>query len=487
MKLYGFMPDVDTTTDGVITDCQGAIPSLRGMRGAPSPVTTTQSALASTCMGAATLLKLDGSNRFFAGTATDLYEASISGFSSVTRTAGAGGSYATATGRWRFCQFGNVSIASNKQNAIQASQSSVFADIPTAPSADIVDTVNQFVMAVNTNDVTFGDSPDRWWCSALSDYTNWTPSQATQSASGRLTSVPGKITAGRRFGDGFAIYKRLGIYLGVYTGPPFIWSFQELQGVTGGAFCQEAVLNVGTDEQPKHFFVGPDGFFTFDGARPSPVGVELKSYFLRSLNQTAAEMICMVNDRVNSLVYVYYPSGSSLIPDACLVWNYRTNRWGADSRQIEFAMDFLAPGLNYGQVGTYYTLYSDLPVAPYGSGFLSASQLSPAIFNTSHRVQTLTGGAGDGYIVGPDIGEEMGMTLVSRVKPRWFTKPSVSTLTNFYRQSLGDDLSQDSPSQMSNSRFDLTRSARWHRLKISMTGDFELNQVDVMSRPNGRE
>lgn len=485
MKEIGFSPDVDPTMDGVLTDCAAVLPSLRGIESAPTPVDAVVTALSSTCQGSASMITLSGSSRTFAGTRNNLLEASAGGWNDVSYTAG--GSYSTVSGRWRFAQFGSVSLATSLENAIQASPSSRFTTIAGSPSADIIETVNQFVIVANTNDVTYGASPNRWRCSALSDYTNWTPSIATQAATGLLVSVPNKITALRRFGDNIVAYKQLGMYLGIYTGPPFIWSFTEIPSPTG-TFCQESVINIGTPEQPRHFFVGQDNFYTFDGGRPLPVGWEVKDYFLSKLNAAKSDNICMMRDAIKSRIYIYYPSGSSTLPNDCLVYNYRTGKWGQDPRQIEFASEYLPPGLTYGELGTYYATYADLPSAPYATAFWQAATPAPSIFNLSHQLQVLNGEPGQGYFVTGDIGDENQMLLLSRVKAQWIKMPPISSLTNYYRQqALGETLIQDQTVSPSNNRFDVMRSARWHRFKVSTQGAFELNTLLPVMRPDGLE
>src|SRR5690606_22888087 len=118
-----------------------------------------------------------------------------------------------------------------------------------------------FVFLLGTNDGTYGDQPDRWWCSALEDYTAWTPSIATQSATNRLYDTPGPITAGRRLGDYLAVFKKRAIYLGQYVGPDQIWRWPLITDRVG-AISQEASVSL----EEFVLFMGDDGFWVFDGA-----------------------------------------------------------------------------------------------------------------------------------------------------------------------------------------------------------------------------
>lgn len=73
--LMGFAPDMETPTPGVLVDCENFIPYESGMEAAPSAVTPSDvPALAAACLGAASISKIDGTKRVFAGTGTKLYE-----------------------------------------------------------------------------------------------------------------------------------------------------------------------------------------------------------------------------------------------------------------------------------------------------------------------------------------------------------------------------------------------------------------------------
>lgn len=483
-----YAPDADSTTPGVITSGTAFVPSFRGYKAALGAQNTILDALSGACVGAAGMLRLDGAVRFFAGTVTKLYEATTA--TTWTDVSEGGGSYAALADRWRFCQFGNVSIAASKANLLQETTTGAFSTIAGSIKANIIETVGSFVMCFDTDDSggvgVYGDEPHSWWCAGAGTHTIWTPDIANNCYRGTLTSVPGKVTAGKRFGAQVVAYKRKGLYIGYFAGPPFGWVFDEIPSDTG-TWCQESVVNIGTPEQPKHFFIGIDNFYVFDGTRPQPVGDGIKETFFAELNTNEAERICTQHDSKNSLIYVHYPSGSSTTLNACIVWNYRTGKWGRDDRNIEFAAQYVAPSLTYGDIGTYYATYGDLPQAPYGTAFISFAAGTPTVFNTSHKLQTLTGNPLSSQIVTGDYGDDINYGLLRRVKVHWITKPTAATLQCKNRESLGDGLSNGPQATMSNSRFDVLTSARWHRLELNMGGGWEANSLDVDIQGAGRE
>ncbi len=485
IQLIGYAPDSNPTAPGVITDCVCYVPSVRGMKSAPSAVTGGLSAaLAAACIGAAALRKLDGSTRFFAGTTTKLYEAAASSWTDRTRAVG--GDYTGGSDtRWRFAQFGDVSLATNKTDIMQYSSAGAFANIAGGIKAAIVETVGDYIIACNTNELTYGDSANRWWVTP--DYANWTPAIADRIATGILTSSAGPITACRRFGDGAVIYKDRSMYIGTFTGPPTIFEVKEVPGQIGTP-CQEAVVVIGTQSDPRHIFIGFEDFYLFDGSRPTPIGGPVRETFFSDLNRAYAYRCIANHDRFNARVYFHYPSnsGGGAI-DKCIVYNYKTDRWGRDDRTIEAAVEYVQAGYTYDDYGTLFSTYDTNVELSYNSAFWTASTPILAIFNSSHVLQTLTGASGTCSITLGDVGDETQYSLVRRVQPRFLTKPTSAVLTNYYRTELGDTLTTDTTTTLANGRFDVLREARWHRIKVETTGTAEMSDIRIDLVEAGQE
>ena len=497
MKLITLAPDLDPIEDGILLDCSAVVPTLRGIAGAPSGVLVNPAftALAATCVGAASVVKTNGDTRTFAGTATQLYEEAGTLWATVTA---ATGPYTSVLDRWRFAQYGDVTLAVNKENVLQFSNGSgAFAAVTstatgstvTAPAAAIVEVINDFVFLGDTisGPVYSSDNPDRWWASALGDYQRWTPDIGVQCVTGRLTSVPGKITAIRKFGSQPVVYKERGMYLGNYVGPPVIWAFQEVPTANTGTWGQESVIALGTPEQPFHFFVGREDFYIFDGARPVPVGYGIKEYFFSVLNVASASKIICLHDRVNSLVYIYYPSGGSTTLNAALVFHYRTKKWGRDDRSIVYAFERLTTGVTYDSIGGLYSTYDDLASVAYDDLAPSGKTPQPSFFTGTHGLYALTGSATQSSITSRDLGTDAAITSIQRVTPRWITKPQQAVLTNYQWMASGDTPVVDASSIMDNGRFDILRSAAWHRFVIDFTGPWEASFLKVDASEDGYE
>lgn len=471
-KLLGYAPDEDPTIPGVLVNCSGVVPSLKGMKGAPSPASTPLTTLGATCQGAAVLVKPDLTSRFFAGTPTKIYEAGTSTWADVSRSA----VYSVASnGRWRFAQSNSVSLAVNAANTMQAAVSSGnFSDVAGAPIAAIVETVGNFVFALNLSTAANG-----WQCAAINSYSNWTIDANVQGVAGTLTSTPGPILAGRRFGTQLVVYKKSSMYLGSYVGTPVIWQFDQIPG-TAGALSQEVVVNIGTSDNPKHIFMGEDNFYVYDGAKPVPIGDNrVNQTVFGALAQSRYYACQALHDKKNFLVYFYYPVADSAFPDHCVVYNYRVNRWGVDDRQIEATVEYVAPSITYDTLGNYYTTYNDFPNLPYDSAFLGSTASFPAIIDMGNAVKTLTGAATTTSFTTGDIGDDVNVVSISRIRPRFLTAPTSATWTHSYRMTSGASLSSDNAVSLMNGTFDNMREARWHRGTMQCVGDWELAALSI--------
>lgn len=486
--IKGFAPDLSPTEPGVLTSCVARVPTLRGMKAAPSPLTGALPALSAAALHAEEVTKLDGTRRFFAGTTTALYESAVSSWTNRTRAAGA---YSAAADiRWRFAQYGDITLATQKGDKIQQiSSAAAFEDITAAPKAAVVEVVDDFVAAFNTSDAGFGDSPDRWWICAQGNYADWTPAQATNCYSGRLTSTPGDLRAGRRLGSKLVAYKESAMYLGQFAGPPIGWQWEEVSNFSG-AQSQEVVVPIVTKSGgAAHIFMGKSDFYYYDGSRPLPIGNPLKDWFFGRLNKSFAYRSVALHDPANALILFLYPSTSSSSGalDSGVVYNYRADRWGVYDLNVETAAQKQSGGFTYGTLESTYATYSAIPSVSYGSPFWFAGQPVPAIFNASHVLQTLNGAAGESSYTTGDLGLDEQVSLVSRVRPREVTAPSSAVMTNYYRQNLGDALTTGATTTKSSGKFDVLRSARWHRFKVTDQGESEVMALDVIADADGFE
>lgn len=480
-KLLGFAPDVDPNTPGIFTDCQHIIPFNKGFMGAPTGAPAAADTLPGPCRGAVVATRLDDGRRVFATTQTKIYE--LSGATWTDRSAG------TYTGsvdsRWSFAQFGDTTIASNLVDAMQGSSSGAFAAIATAPKAKIVVSAsNNFVIAFNTNDGVYGVSPDRWWCCAQSDQTNWTPSLATSAQTGRLVGVPGQIQAALALGDYVIAYKTRGIFLGTYVGAnSIVWGWNLIRGSNDcGAVGQDAVCDIGG----AHFIVGDDDFWIFDGTAPISIGDEVREWFRANSSGTYRYRTQARYDRQRQIVWVHFPStGSTGGLDRCLAFHVKTKRWGVDDFTMQAALTFITPGVTIDGLNAISSTIDGLPAVPFDSPYWLAGGRAYAYFDGSNVLQLKNGATGDSSITTGDYGDDDVVSVLDRYRVRFLKQPTTARVSGFWKMGEGQPLQAGPVETIAEGGFNVRQSGRFHRLRLDMTGPHEESAHDVRTFPDG--
>ena len=472
IPLLGFMPDADPTVSGAILDCENIVPTTKGFAAANTLTDTGTEALPGECRGAGLAILLTNNRRLFAGTADALYENVSGEWVDMSRS---GGYSSGAENRWRFAQFGNVTLAANQQDVIQQSTNAEFSDIAGAPRARIIEVVAGFVMALATVDSTYGDEPDRWWCSGLYDHTTWTPAQSTQSATGRFIDSPGEIRAGRKLGNTMVVYKERSMFIGEYIGPPIIWAWQQIPGEIGAA-SQEAVVSIGT----AHLFSGADDFWVFDGSRPVSIGAPVRDWFLEHSNPKYRYRIQGYYDRLAAVVYWHYASsdsGGEL--DACLAYNVKTQRWGKVTRPIAAFVEYAAPGVTFDTMGNLYPTFDDITGIAFDSPQWFYQKPVPAVITPDGDLMLATGTPGHSSLTVNDMGDDSQYTTLRAVVPRFLQTPLLGSLQAYYKAGEGDAIEPGESAELFDGRFDLMWSARWHRVKMDFQGAMEMTGFNV--------
>lgn len=377
-----------------------------------------------------------------------------------------------------FTVFGDAVLASNRSQPINASIAGAFADIAGAPTASYLVSAAGFVMALNINGMTLGDAPDGWGCSALRDHTDWTPAIATQSQAGRLLDSPGPITGAAALGSDVVAYKATSMYLGRYVGPPLVWAWVRVPGDVGCA-AHDSIVTVDT----RHYFVGPDDFYVFDGTVPRPIENPVRDFFFSDLDRLNQHKIIGTTDTARDLIYWFYPSKSSGgVLDRVLAYNHKTNRWGFQNITIQAVLRYPETQLTY---DTFYgtSTYDDLPQVAYDSPFWQRDDTIPGVFQND-SLMSLQGDPGATWFKTGLVGDLVSYSRVQRMTPSYRRLPSETvSATNFYRTSFHGDEVQESTAQMFKERFDFRREARWHAFRLDQTGQAVIVGMDVDIQP----
>lgn len=474
--LIGFAPDADQTTPGLLSDCQNLIPALIGMEGALEPVAPAGiPALPAACRGTAVVYKLDNTRRILAATTTGIYELVAGAWVNQSRVDGYSGS---ADSRWSFAQFGDATLMANGAQPIQRSTSGAFADIATAPVADIIFSVGSFVMALNT-----GASTDQWHCCAAFDDTDWTQSLTTQAASGRLVASPGHLTAGARLGEYAIAYKERAMFLGQYVGPPVIWDWVQVAGGDAGCVGKHAICDIGG----VHFFVGPDNFWLFDGTRPIPVGDGVvRSWFVENSSAEYRYKTTCVFDRESNRVWIFYPKAGSSECDGVLVYHVQTKQWGRADRSVQAALMHVTPGVTFDTWNSFGASIDALPSVGFDSPFWSAGARVLSVFDSSNQLKSYTGLSTSSSLTTGEVGDDDAVTKLQQIRLRYGKAPSSATVQTLHSQNSGGTFAVGASGAMNDGKFDVLRAARWHKAVVNFDGPVRVTHINATFKAAGR-
>ncbi|MEK8025011.1 hypothetical protein [Pseudaquabacterium rugosum] len=471
VPFIGYAPDADPTAAGVIVDCSALIPGRRGMVAAPAPVPVAGAlALPSDARGAAVAVDTAGNRRTIVGTQPRLWLLGAGGWSDVSRPGGYAGS---AEGRWSFAQFGNAVVASNRVDGMQASVSGAFSDIAGAPRARVVIGAPNFVLALATSDATYGDQPDRWWCSAFQTHTDWTPSVSTQCTTGRLIGGGGELTAGLMLGQQPVAYKAGSMFVGNYVGAPVVWQWEQIPGDVG-CVGPEAVCDIGG----AHFFVGESDLWLFDGTRPVPVGRgAVRDWFFSASSPVFRHRTMLLADRQHERVWIFFPSAASTTGacDMCLVYHVARQAWGRADTVAQAVLNAVSPATSFDAAPATF----DAAPATFDSQLWAPGGRLPAIVGASRMLQTLSGAAGASRLVTGDLGDDFGASFLRRVRLRFLTEPQSASVQGLVRSGPGRPQLAGGTAVLNDAGFDIRQSGRWHRLAFDFSGPMELDAIAI--------
>lgn len=474
--LLGFAPDLPPDAPGVLVDSSAILPTTRGICNGVQVITVgINFPYNGPSLGGATLMMVDGTPRYVFGTADHLGEM-VSGIATDV----SGTTYAASyTAPWSFAQFGNVTLAVNHNNKLQASTSigATFADADSAaPKASIVIAPGlpnaQFAMLFDYDDGTdaFGDGI--FW-SALSDYTDWTPSIATECGNIRITDIGGQFTAAIPYRDGVLAFKSRAMYLGTYVGGAAVWSWQRISSDVGCAGKNAVVV-----AEDTAYFADANGLWMFDGSYPKPMPGYLQQYWATTIAPYVSvsalgrqKHIRLTYDRTNHRLWCAY--GAGIIAVQFLVYHTRSGLW-----------------TNYG------------PVTDQDGASFVRELFSPefASDDTSLKLQPLALDAtaancpAGSFRLGAH-GKTYGMTLFRGMRPQFVAGPSDTATgwvsgTLYYGPSLRNVTSASvTMAFAAPGRFDAMQSARFLSPKLTFTAGtgWEISKMAIDLEPAGAE
>lgn len=150
--------------------------------------------------------------------------------------------------------------------------------------------------------------------------TTWTPSSTNQAGDFEL-QTSGTIMTGRRMRGGTLIWTDTDLHSMSYIGTPYVYSFDRV-----GSFCGAAGPNAVAALDSEAFWMGTNGFFTYNGI-VKPIPCDVQDYVFSDINRVQAAKIYAGVNTAFGEVWWFYPSANSTENDRYVIYNYREGHW----------------------------------------------------------------------------------------------------------------------------------------------------------------
>lgn len=484
------MPDLSPATN-LATNVIPRTPTSYGPL--PSLSEYSTNALDNTCLGAVSIQDTDLTIRVVSGTADKLY---MINSSTPTWADVSGTSYSTAAGdNWRFALFERTIVATNFGNPIQSynmASSTTFGTMASAaPQARHICTPKNFCMVGNTYDPVGGLAPGRIWWSGAGDNTNWpTPgSAAAQEVMSDYNDFPGNQgqingMVGNLASSDVGIFFLHAIWRGVFVGPPDVFDFFPSENARGCP-APNSIIQVGL----VAYFLGEDGFYSFDGTQSTPIGGDQVDYFFYSkVNKGALYNVIGAADVQNKMAVWIFPSTSSVAPDSMLLWRWDIGRWSFAQMGAQWIARFMSFGVSMdGMPALGFTDVDTLPASLDSSVWIGGALQLGAV-DLSRKLA---------FFNGPNLQATIG-TQAIQITPgrrsfvqgaRPITDATAATIAISARQNLFDG-ETFSANVAVNAMGECPQrsSGRYHRARITIPAGSvwtEASGVDVTAIPEG--
>lgn len=144
-----------------------------------------------------------------------------------------------------------------------------------------------------------------------------------QAGSNPLNDTPSPIMNALKINNYMAIYKKDGVYLMSYVGPPLVFAFQKVID-NRGLVAPRGVVSMGS----VHYFLSDDGFYAFDGAAIVPIGQGIRDFILNDIKPEFMERTqAVIVRQYNEVWWAYCSTSSEGDFDKVAIYSYRTGAW----------------------------------------------------------------------------------------------------------------------------------------------------------------
>lgn len=478
LEFGAWLPDQAAYTNAGATDARNVLALTNKSYGPLGELSSVSDALPSRPQGAAAFRDSQGDVQTFAGDVSDLYTLVGQTWDEISKSTGA---YTTASDdAWKFIQYGERVIGVNghqdqPQDYVMGTDT-VFGDLSAAaPRARHIAVINNFVMMGNTYDSTDGSVGNRVWWSAIDNPTDWPvigSSDAAVKQSDRQDLPTGgwvqSITGAVGGADG-AVFCEKSIYRVTYVGAPLVFEFNEVERDRGTP-ASNSVVNVG----PFAFYLGEDGFYSFNGSQSTPIGnQQVDKHFFADLDQNYFHRIYAAADPINKIVFWSYPGAGNTNgrPNKLIMYNWEVGRWSYGEVENELMFRDLTDGYTLEELDAFGTI-DTLPFS-LDSRVWTGGSLALSAFDSDNKLSRFSGDALEAIVTTTEFG---GMELFQKPNERMYVdgvRPYVDggtyTVSLTYRDAPNALTTTDGPNAIdANGMAHFTRSCRYARITVTI-------------------
>lgn len=488
-----YLPDLPDLQNPGATIAKNVFPAIRSYTPWPS-YSAFANALDAYCRGFSYVTDKSGNSYNFAGDVNKLYSLANDTFSDVSKAGSPAYSLATEE-TWEFAKFGETLVACSGVNGAATNNIQAitlgganFADLSgSPPQARHIATVRDFVVVGNTWDSTDGLVPNRVRWSGFGDETTWAVSAATQADLQDLYSAVPNVGGVQRIigGEYGIVFQERSIWRMSYVGSPLVWQFDEILPGTGTP-CPGSVVRKGN----KIYFISQDGFdVIINGSQHQHIGAnKIDETFYDDFDSTYWYRVSAAQDTNSHRIFWAYPgeANSGGCPNKVICYDEESNRFTTSDQDIELITIAATGGYTLDGLDSVSSSLDALTES-LDSRVWQAGQQEIAVFDENNKLGFWSGANLAGTVETTEAEINQGArTMLTAIRPA--VDGGTTTVQVGTRNRQQDAYSWTPASSINaNGEATLRKTARYHRIRCNLSGDFEHAQgIDVDSRFAGR-
>lgn len=496
IQLADFGPDLDHRTPGNILDMDNFESTPSGLRVMKKFVPIETATLQGHPLGAYTTILSDGVYQTFVAIKAPLFNAIFRFDPSDNKWKGLSAQFIEAT-RYRFATFGNYVIAVNGKSPpliyrdmqdTEFINLSTVSDLPADYVASTVVVVDEgiFLIEAGTDSWWFSLSPLLWGSPGFPGIPSVASGTVRAGVPG-LLGPAGPVTAAVQCRNGVALFKANSLFVGQFSGPPYLWNFNVVSKTVGTSW-QDAIIDTGD----VLLFVGPDEFYAFDGSSIQAIPNNLRDWFFRRIAPIQSDF--GVNDPFPNII------GRWDATTAQAFWHYALPADPAGKLSEWISYNVTTRKWTHGHMDICDVVVPFFPEREDGN----VKQRLPSVFgidteNHVLKVQYPDGDPAPAFILTNEFGDGYSYFQTNRIRPIFNDYPSDRTgkVEAFKRSlfgypfpdlgSLPKDVRGPTAWLTDDGAFNLIQTARSHQFKLSFTGQAEITAIALDFVPAGEE